>query len=78
MLSNYAGHSQFREGHGPLFGATATPAFFQNVVFSINDPEPPPTGGGGGGPSSVPEPSTYALMATGVALLAAKRKPGIA
>lgn len=79
VLSGYTGHTQFREGHGPLFGASGftTQVFLQNVVFSINDPASPGgggTGGSSGDPSGVPEPSTYALLLAGVALIAGAGK----
>jgi hypothetical protein len=57
-LSGYTGHTQFRESHGPIFGVTGftTQGLFQSVEFSINYPVS----------SSVPEPSTYALVGIGL------------
>lgn len=67
-LSGYTGHTQFREGHGPIYGVTGntTLGLFQNITFSINDPAPP---------SGVPEPSAVLLTAAGL-LLVLKRARG--
>ncbi|MBM3786055.1 MAG: PEP-CTERM sorting domain-containing protein, partial [Acidobacteria bacterium] len=54
-LTGYAGHTQFLS-NGVAFGVTgSTPqAYFQNVQFSINDPQ-----------TGVPEPGTLVLAGLG-------------
>lgn len=66
-LSGYTGHTQFREGHGPIWGVTGntTLGLFRDVTFSINDPIS----------SGVPEPSAVLLTAAGLLLVLKRAHP---